>query len=168
MKKLRFSKINLVPRYGALMTVEFLDEESDLYSWAPKIDEVEKLFLKLINVERFNKPEGKWLDRLAEVTAKAAEGAQRIEFAHKLRGRFSAYHDQKLVIEPEVGRTAVPLTPAFEVTFEFLDEWLERWIEVFLLNKLAVRLREYDQNGNVEAEYPKAEETGHGSEDIPF
>jgi len=62
-KKLRFSKIELVERVGALMLVSFLDDDANMYQWAAKWSQVEEIYLKQINVERYNKPESKWLNR---------------------------------------------------------------------------------------------------------
>jgi hypothetical protein len=55
-KKLRYSRLDFVERTGTLMLVTLLDESGELYQWAPKWKEVEQIFLKQINVERFKEP----------------------------------------------------------------------------------------------------------------
>ena len=62
-KHLKFQKIQAVERRDALMLVWFLDDEGNMYDWAPKWEHVEEIFLKQINVERFNKPESEWLNK---------------------------------------------------------------------------------------------------------
>jgi len=154
-KKLRFSKIDLVERVGALMLVTFLDDDGNLYQWAPKWADVEQVFLKQINVERFNKPESAWLNKFAKTAQSVVEGAQRITSARKIDDVFSAYKGEKLFI----GDTAY--TPGFEVTLSFLDDWLGCAVEAFIVNDLVIRLRIYNR-GDLVAEYPQPEE------DLPF
>lgn len=139
-KKLRFSKIDLVERVGALMLVTFLDDDGNLYQWAPKWKDVEQIFLKQINVERYNKPESEFLNRFAKTAQNVVEGAQRIESARKLTGWFDRYEKEKLVIRIGDGKVE-HLTPGFDVTLDFLDDWLEHRVDVFLLNDIVIRLR---------------------------
>jgi len=154
-KKLKFSKIDLIERVGALMLVTFLDDEGNMYQWAPKWSDVEQIFLKQINVERYNKPESAWLNKFAKTAQEVVENAQRIENAYKLTGKFEFYTEQKL----QIGSSY--LTPGFEVTLEFLDEWLKRYVEAFVVNDLVIRLREYNQD--YVDEYPEPE-----SKDVPL
>jgi len=154
-KKLRFSKINLVERVGALMLVTFLDDDGNMYQWAPKWANVEQIFLKQINIERFNKPESAWLNKFAKTAQSVVEGAQRITSACKIDDAFIAYEDEKLLIGEGV------YTPGFEVTLTFLDDWLGHAVEAFIINDLVIRLRIYDR-GIILAEYPPPEE------DLPF
>ena len=177
-KRLRFSRIQAVERRGALMLVWFLDDEGTMYSWCPKWREVEKVFLNQIDVERFNKPESEWLNRFGRTVQQVVEGAQKIESATKLYGKFQRYEEQKLIIHGEkemvspqdmvfgdfFGASAKPrlvpvkwkLIPGFEVTFDFLDQWIGRDVEVFIINNIAIRLRQYDEGYNaVIREYPE-------------
>lgn len=154
-KKLRFSKIDLVERVGALMLVTFLDDDGDMYQWAPKWKDVEQVFLKQINIERYNKPESEWLNKFAKTAQRLVEGAQRIESARKLSGKFERYEDEKLVIRLASGVEYV--TPGFDVTLDFLDEWLERYVDAFMLNNMVIRLSYGIQNESGEyevIEYP--------------
>lgn len=153
-KKLRFSKIDLVERVGALLLVTFLDDDGNLYQWAPKWADVEQIFLKQINIERFNKPESEWLNKFAKTTQSVVEGAQRITSARKIDGTFTDYDDGKLSIG--IGY----YTPGFEVTLSFLDTWLERSVNALLVNDIVIRLRVYGSNeyGGIEVEdYPPPE-----------
>jgi len=156
-KKLRFSKIDLVERVGALMLVTFLDDDGNMYQWAPKWKDVEQIFLKQINIERYNKPESEWLNKFAKTAQQVVEGAQRIESAYKVDGRFQEYEKQKLMIEVETGELKgfrYDLVPGFEVTLDFLDNWLDKHVEAFIVNEIVIRLRTYDQYDRVEFEYP--------------
>ena len=157
-KHLQFSKIQAVERRGALMLVWFLDAEGNMYDWCPKWEEVEKIYLKQINVERFNKPESEWLNRFAKTTQKVVEGAQRIESAHKALGGFVRYEEQKLVIDPGSQLPDLWLTPGFEVTLNFLDNWLGAWVELFIVNDIIIRIRKYSCMGEMEGEYQELEE----------
>ncbi|MBI4299004.1 MAG: hypothetical protein HY666_04500 [Chloroflexi bacterium] len=159
-KKLRFSKIDLVERVGALMLVTFLDDTGDMYQWAPKWADVEQIFLKQINIERYNKPESEWLNKFAKTAQNVVEGAQRIESAFKVSGRFQAIRDQKLIFEVERGELKgyeYDLIPGFEVTLDFLDNWLNNYVEALVVNDIIIRLRTYDNDGEVEREYPQPE-----------
>lgn len=142
-KRLRFSKIDLVERTGALMLVTYLDDAGEMYQWAPKWADVEQIFLKQINVERFNKPESEFLNKFARTTQNVVEGAQRIRSAHKLSGRLGRYSDDKLVITPTLGEVAEYLIPAFEVTLKFLDDWLGESVEAFVVNDMIIRLTKW-------------------------
>ncbi|MEK7872536.1 MAG: hypothetical protein AAB502_01600, partial [Chloroflexota bacterium] len=128
------------------------------YDWAPKWADVEKLFLKQINVERFNKPESEWLNRFAKTAQNVVEGAQKIKSATKIFGRFVKYEDEKMVIEGKG-----PFTPAFDVTLNFLDSWLNTRVEVLVLNEMAVRLKELGDFDSVVREYPPPQ-----PDEIPF
>jgi len=165
-KRLRFSKIQLVEGKGALMLVSFLDDEGNMYNWAPKWADVNEIYRKQINVERFNKPESEWLNKFAKTAQEVVEGAQRIESAYKLSGRFATYREQQLVIESEKPFND-RLTPGFEVTIDFLDSWLGSYVEAFVVNDMVIRLRVYDEWGNgVLKEYPEPEDLS--PEDLPF
>ena len=172
-KRLQFSKIQLVERKGALMLVSFLDDEGNMYNWAPRWVEVKEVFEKQINVERFNKPESEWLNKFARTAQEIVEGAQRIESAYKVWGRFVVYRQQKLHIETG-GEGVYELTPGFEVTISFLDSWLENDVEAFVVNDIVIRLRisETDALGIIVGwrEYPEPEEGEPEPvpEDLPF
>ena len=159
-KHLKFHNIQAVERRGALMLVWFLDDEGNMYDWAPKWADVEKIFLKQINVERFNKPESEWLNKFAKTAQEVVEGAQRIESAHKVYGPLSTFRDGKLYITQHSEGERL-IVPGFEVTLAFLDEWLGRYVEVFVVNNIAIRIRE-KADGEVLEEYPPVEE------ELPF
>jgi len=169
-KRLQFSKIQLIERKGALMLVSFLDDEGNMYDWAPKWADVNEIYRKQINVERFNKPESEWLNKFARTAQEIVEGAQRIESAYKVQGHFRVYRQQKLHIDTAEG--IYELTPGFEVTISFLDSWLEDYVEAFVVNDIVIRLMapETDESGNVLGgrEYPKPEEVEPEPEDLPF
>jgi hypothetical protein len=150
-KKLRFSKIDLTEHVGALMLVTFLDDDGNMYQWAPKWMDVEQIFLKQINVERFNKPESAWLNKFAKTAQSVVEGAQRITSARKINDQFKTYDDGKLVIGNDW------CTPGFEVTLPFLDAWLGRMVEAFLINDMVIRLRTYWTDELDQEEYPPSE-----------
>ena len=154
-KHLKFHNIQAVERRGALMLVSFLDDEVNMYNWAPKWADVEKIFLKQINVERFNKPESEWLNKFAKMMQEVVEGAQRIESASKVYGNFSEFTDGKLLIDSQL------IVPGFEVTLDFLDKWLGDYVEVFLVNNIAIRIKVNDEEGESE-EYPPI------VEELPF
>lgn len=147
--KLTFSRIDLVERAGALMLVSFLDSEGNLYQWAPKWADVEQIFRKQVNIERFNKPESAWLNEFARTVQSVVEGAQRITSAHKTWGTFRGYDEGRLVIGNEW------CTPGFEVTVSFLDEWLGREVDAFIINDMVIRLRRdwVDEHDEPHAEY---------------
>ena len=155
-KKLKFSKIDLVERTGALMLVSFLDDDGNMYQWAPKWADVEQIFLKQINVERFNKPESEWLNKFAKTAQDVVEGAQRIKSARKISGRFESYLMEQLVIR-KLDKGCEYVTPAFDVSLHFLDEWLNSDVDVFVLNDMVIRLRRSSQDENFQyhfEEYP--------------
>lgn len=160
-KKLRYSKIDLIERAGALMLVSFLDDDGNMYQWAPKWSQVEEIFLKQINVERFNKPESEWLNRFAKTTQSVVEGAQRIEGAYKAYGKFTRYENQQLILD----EYRHMLTPGFEVTLDFLDNWLKCDVEAFVVNDVVIRLRSLGDFGAVLTEYPPPEKE---SDELPF
>ena len=163
-KHLRFSRIDLVERKGALLLVWFLDDEGNPYNWAPKWADVEQIFLKTINVERFNKPESQFLNKFAGTAQKVVEGAQRIDSCYKLRGGFGEYRDGKLVIMDQ-GKHEL-ITPAFDITLDFLDSWLESYIEVLVVNDMAIRMREYYEDGI--REYPESADEDLKPDELPF
>jgi hypothetical protein len=160
-KHLKFDKIQAVERRGALMLVWFLDDEGNMYDWAPKWADVEKLYLKQINVERFNKPDSDWLNKFAKTAQTVVENAQRTESARKIYGVLSEYRDGKLVISARRGGLVGYIVPGFEVSLDFLDSWLGKSnVEVFVINNIGIRIKDLN-NLN---EYPPLEEE---SEDIP-
>jgi hypothetical protein len=55
MKILKFARIQHEPVRGAraLLTIKFMDGTGEVYSWAPKWDEAEQLFLKAINGHQY-------------------------------------------------------------------------------------------------------------------
>jgi hypothetical protein len=145
-KRLTYSKVSFIERVGALMLVGFLDDDGNLYQWAPRWADVEQVFLKQINVERFNKPESAFLNRFAHTAQSVVEGAQRITSGRKISGRFEAYENEMLVVRTHNGESAY-YTPAFEVTHDFLDTWLSvtASIEFFVVNDMVIRMRAYEQ-----------------------
>ena len=169
-KKLRFSKIDLVERAGALMLVTFLDDDGNMYQWAPKWADVQQVFLKQTNIERFNKPKSEWLNKFAQTVQKVVEGAQRIESAYKVSGWFKRYAEQKLVLVS--GKEEHLLTPGFEVSVDFLDNWIDDYVEAFVINDIVIRLRVYSEDTDtVEKEYPpplEPKDIAFSGEDIPF
>lgn len=170
-KRLKFSKIQPIERKGALMLVSFLDNECNMYDWAPKWADVNEIFQKQINVERFNKPESKWLNKFARTAQEIVEGAQRIESAYKVWGHFYVYRQQKLHIST-ASEEIYELTPGFEVTISFLDSWIENEVEAFVVNDIVIRFRAQvtDKSGNFAGwkEYPEPEEEEPEPEDLPF
>jgi len=169
-KRLQFSKIQLIERKGALMLVAFLDDEGNMYDWAPKWADVNEIYRKQINVERFNKPESEWLNKFARTAQEIVEGAQRIESAYKVEGSFEVYREQKLHIASKQGYWE--LTPGFEVTVSFLDSWLEEHVLAFVVNDMVIGLRaaETNESGNIVGwrEYPEPEGREPEPEDLPF
>jgi hypothetical protein len=159
MKILKFARIQHEPVRGAraLLTIKFMDGAGEVYSWAPKWDEAEQLFLKAINTEFFNKPESEWLPRFAKAVKETAESvSQPIQDAYKVSGRFSVVHEGKLCIGEygDYGQVSEEhlITPLFPVTFEFLDTWLHNDVEVLVINGIAVQIR----NGYSKEIYPEA------------
>ena len=171
-KRLRFSRIQLVEGKGALMLVSFLDDDGNMYNWAPKWADVDQIFIKQTNVERFNKPESEWLNRFAKTAQQVVEGAQRIQSGYKVQGEFTEYREEKLIVYPEAESwgperpSPVEITPGFEVTISFLDNWLDRWVEALVVNDIVIRLRTLHQPV---AEYPEPEDVPFPEpEDLPF
>ena len=74
MKILKFSRFHMeqVRAARALLTIKFLDGQGEAYSWAPKWNYTEQLFLKAINVESFNKRESEWLPRFSRTVKETA------------------------------------------------------------------------------------------------
>lgn len=173
-KRLRYSKIQVVQKNGALMLVSFLDDEANAYTWAPKWSDVEETFVKQINVERFNKPESRFLNKFATTVQNVVEGAQRIKSAYKVGGYFVKYEDGKLVIENPI-EERYELTPAFDVPVSFLDTWLGRNVEALVVNNMVIRLSYLIPTDNIKEgiieDYPPPEEPEDlpvMPEDLPF
>ena len=149
MKILKFSRFQMEQVRGArgLMTVKFLDEQGEAYSWAPKWNDTEQLFHKAINVESFNKPESEWLPRFARTVKETAESvAQPIQDAEKLSGRLVSVSSGKLVLETDSDYLngpvdTIPVTPLFPIDFEFLDSWLNEFVQVLVINNVCVQIR---------------------------
>lgn len=140
------------------MLVTFLDDDGNMYQWAPKWAEVEQVFLKQINVERFNKPESAFLNRFANTAQSVVEGAQRITSAYKLSGIFEKYDDECLLIRD--GSVLRSCVPGFEITTAFLDVWLNQNVELLVINDIAFRVRSswYESDaGLTRDEYPLPE-----------
>lgn len=171
-KKLKYSKIDLVERVGALMLVTFLDDQGNMYQWAPKWKDVEHIFLKQINIERFNKPESEWLNKFAQTTRNVVEGAQRINSAYKVNGQFIKYENEALVIvdnSDELRGYEHNLVPGFDVTIDFIDYWLDKCVEALIINDIVIRLRMRSSVDNIVDEYPPVEQDEPSSdEDLPF
>ena len=149
-KKLRFSRIDFVERVGALMLVTYLDEDGFMYQWAPKWADVEQIFLKQINIERFNKPESEFLNKFAKTAQNVVEGTQRISSARKLSGHFAEYSNGKLLLNRYGNEPPEYLTPGFEVSIKFLDEWLGENVDAFLINDIVIRISRLVGNENDE------------------
>lgn len=160
-KRLKFHEVKNVERTGILMLVQFLDDQNNPYEWAPKWADVESIFIKAIDVERFNKPESRFLNQFASTAQNVVEGAQRINQSRKDYGLFDEYKDEKLVLSSY--QDYVELTPAFDVTVQFLDKWLGKNVCAFVVNDLAICLREYGNNNQIVGEYPPPQE-----EDLPW
>ena len=91
MKILKFARLQMEQVRGAraLLTVKFMDNDGEVYSWAPKWDDAERLFLKAINTESFNKPESEWLPRFSKTVKETAESiTQPIQNAYKVTAVF--------------------------------------------------------------------------------
>ena len=152
MKILKLSRFQMEPVRGAraLLTMKFLDDDGEVYSCAPKWNDVEQLFFKAINTESFKKPESEWLPRFSKVVKETAENvSQPIQDAHKVNGNFVAVRSGKLCLEQHRGYgdnlDEQLLTPLFPVTFEFLDTWLHKSVEALVINGVAVQIRDgYD------------------------
>ncbi len=160
MKLLRFSRIQIEPvrNLPALLTVKFLDDQGDYYSWGPGWADVEQLFLKAINTEAFNKPESEWLNNFAKTVQQVSESAvQPVQDAYKVFGTFSRLKGGKLQIISEVfdsrdnfiREDETEIRPLFAITSEFLDHWLGRYVEVLVINEVAVHMRLNDGSGDV-------------------
>ena len=148
MKILKFSRFQLEQVRGArgLLTIKFLDNQGEAYSWAPKWNDAEQLFLKAINVESFNKPESEWLPRFSRTVRETAESvAQPIQDAAKLRGRFVSVSEGKLIFEMYEEYNSPPSVasvPAlFPIDMHFLDTWLDVDVESLVINKVCVQIR---------------------------
>jgi len=173
-KRLQYSRIQLVPKNGALMLVSLLDDEGNAYTWAPKWSEVRETFMKQVNVERHNKPDSQFLNQFARTVQDVVEGAQRITSAYKVQGYFIKYEDGKLVIENPI-EERYELMPAFDVSVSFLDTWLRRNVEALVVNNMVIRLSYLITTDNIKEgiieEYPPPEEPEDlpvEPEDLPF
>lgn len=160
MKKLKYSKFEHQPGpLGArvLLTVKFMDDDGDVYSWMPKWAEAEQLLLKAINTESFNKPESEWLPRLAKtVKDTAASANQQISSAYKVRGKFEEFQEGKLIID-QGSKGHVEVRPLFPVNTRFLEEWLDKQVEVLIVDEVGVLVADL-QYPNVYPVYPDEEE----------
>lgn len=129
-----------------MLTVKFLDDQGEAYSWAPRWNDAEQLFLKAINVESFNKPESEWLSRFSRTVRETAESvAQPIQDATKLRGQFVSVNEGRLIFEIYEAYNAPPSVasvPAlFPIHMDFLDAWLDEDVEALVINKVCVQIR---------------------------
>ena len=172
MKILKFARFQqeLVRGNRALMTIKFLDEDSTLYSRAPRWTDLEAAFLRALNVEGFNKPESDWLNRFANTVKDVSEGvSQPIQEARKLYGVLYEVKDGQLVIywhqEIEYEEN---LIPGFAITYDFLDEWLRRRVEVLIINGIAVRLKCTEGPYSGEEYPPKLTYEPDADRDLPF
>ena len=161
MKILKFSRFQQESVRGqrALLTIKFLDNDSNLYSWAPRWADVESAFLRALNVEAFNKPESEWLNRFANTVRDVSEGiSQPIQDARKVSGAFVEFREGKLLIHD--GHTAA-VTPGFAITYEFLEAWLDVSVEALVIDGIAVYVKDW-RTGK---EYPpKSTSAGYESE----
>ena len=154
----------------ALLTIKFLDGQGEAYSWAPKWNDTERLFLKAINVESFNKPESEWLPRFSRTVKETAESAaQPSQDAFKLRGRFMSVTSGKLVLEiPYEGGWQVEsiesVMPLFPVDVKFLDTWLNKHVEVLVVNNVCVQV--LDQGSGIVHPLPVILDAN--VDDLPF
>ena len=171
--KLRFQSLRRIPRQGLLLLVQFIDDDGNMYEWAPAWKDVYRIFNESIDVERFNKPESEFLDRFAETVTRVIDGAQRIDGAYKVTGGFTRYTGGKIVLE--LGQwDHEELTPAFEVTVSFLDRWLHRHVEAFVINDVVVRLRHVGWEGQILDEHPsdgtpfEEQQVAATPDDLPF
>ncbi len=162
MKILKFSRFQIEPVRGdrGLLTVKFLDNNGEAYSWAPKWNDAEQLFLKAINVESFNKPESEWLSSFSRTVKHTAENVPHpVQSAFKLQGRLASIKDGKLQIEQYGNYNEVEnvesVQPLFHIGFEFLEKWLDRFVEVLVINDVCVQLRD-DMNHEI---YPEDRQT---------
>lgn len=159
MKRIKYSNLQLQPGppgARALLTVKFMDDDGEVYSWMPTWAEAEQLFLKAINTESFNKPESDWLPRFANTVQETAEAVnQPIQQARKIYGVFDSLNEGKLVIHTRHsgGYLVQEVTPLFPVDYEFLTLWLGRQITAIEINGIGVKLWHETQNGRRE-EYP--------------
>ena len=146
MKILKFSRFQQEPVRGnrALLTIKFLDDDSNLYSWAPRWADMNAAFLRALNVEGFNKPESEWLNQFANTVKDVAEGiSQPIHSAEKITGSLYSLARGMLQISCNngYGDYMEEVTPGFAITYEFLDVWLGREVEVLKINGTAVYLK---------------------------
>lgn len=157
------------PGARALLTVKFMDDEGEVYTWMPRWADTEQLFLRAINTEQFNKPESDWLPRFANTVRETAESVnQSLQDGYKVSGQFVALSDRKLVISD--GESAPPeeVTPLFPLTIEFLARWLDTYVEVLVINGVGVQIGKLDWNQNITDVYPTAEPTIADVHDFPF
>lgn len=155
MKILKFSRFQQEHVRGqrALLTIKFLDDDSNLYSWAPRWADLDRAFLRALNVEGFNKPESEWLNRFANTVKEVAEGvSQPIENARKVSGEFEGITDRKLQISTydSYGNLSEDLiTPGFAISYDLL-KWIGDKVEVLIINDVAVYVISCNRN----EEYP--------------
>lgn len=148
MKKLKYVNFQTEPGplgARALLTLKFLDDVGDAYSWMPRWSDAEQLFLKAISIESFNKPESEWLPRFARTVKETAESVnQPIDAAYKVKGTLAECREGKLVLECGSWNNDEThlLLPLFPITFEFLDNWLGSHVEALVINGVTVQLRD--------------------------
>ena len=164
MKILKFARFQQEPvRDGrALLTIKFLDNDSNLYSWAPRWKDMNAAFLRALNVEGFNKPESEWLNRFAHTVKDVAEGvSQPIQDARKVNGTLLGVEERMLQIscDGDYGEYTETVTPGFAITYDFLDEWIGRGIETLTINGIAVSVKG-TKNPYFGVEYPPKDVSG--------
>ena len=159
MKILKFVRFQQehVKGQRALLTVKFLDDESNLYSWAPRWADLDNALRRALHVEAFNKPESEWLDRLSNTVREASKGvSQPIQDAKKVNGYLLGYQRGMLQIncsEDGYNEYTETVAPGFTVTCDFSEKWLHRHIEALIINGVAVSVKD-QQTG---AKYPPKE-----------
>ena len=168
-KRLKFSRIQMepVPGQRALLTVKFLDDEGDAYTWAPRWTDIEKTFLKAINTEYFNKPDSEWLNRFGNTVREVVESvSQPIQDAYKVHGTFDRVYEGKLQItwiDHYEGEGLAEVMPGFAITVDFVGSWLRRDVDVLVINGIAVQISSKEPFDR----YPPLD-VEPDSEDLPF
>lgn len=147
-RTLRFHKLHSEGANASLV-VQLLDDDNNVYQWAPRSNEVERIFLHSIDAEQSSKSESDDLAILANTSGRE----QRTENAKTLKGYFE-YEDNKLVVSLWGDRGEERLKPAFFVASGFFDKWLENDAEAFVTRGYAVRISRLDHDGRVIEVYP--------------
>jgi hypothetical protein len=126
MKRLKLARFQ-VESHGpqAFLMVKFLDDTGQMYSWSPRWDDAEQLFLRAIILESAGKAEGV---------------GQPIQVAYKAAGTLGAFVDGEVVFYAP--SEDIKLTPRFPVIFEFLDIWLDKRVEVLVINGVAAQVQD--------------------------